>query len=506
MTLDSYSDKSSKIELDESPLHHEANPKLSYNDIMKLAGALNVDSASEEIKDALKAVIDNRFGYIQTQMVLKKIAKRTKIDKKFLKQTLHKLKLVLGLNVQDASQKLTLHVLQKDFGDGLHLLRCADHSYWVYDKTHWRPTTDSQIRHDLLIAVTKSQLVEGGKTNSVVGSAKTFLDDLLGTDEDVLGLSDDPPSVINCANGEIWLNEGGKSELRPHRSESHLTHCLQITFDPDAKCPIYDKALQEIFAAAHDPEEMVRHWHEFVGYAIQPIRDIPSFWLLIGHGNNGKSKLLATIQKLVGPDTALNDQISTFQKDKFNVAALTGKLIFIDDDMAEDFVLADGLLKKLSETKEMSARNPFGRQKFNFTCHVLPIMAGNSYPQTKDLSHGMSKRAYVIPFDRIFCKEDADPKLFQKIWADELPGVLNRCLQGLYRLRERGGFHVPADCEEAKQKFFAHAHPLKAFLEECCVQEPDASTYVNEFREALNENGGDKLVHGSGGISQPRAE
>ena len=489
MTLDSISDKSNKIDVDESPLHHGADPKLSYSDIMKLSDTLNADSFSEEIKDVLKVFIDNPLGRLHTLFVLKNIAERTKIDRECLNHTLDKLGLVLRLNPQESYQKLALHVLKKDYDDGLHLLRCADHSFWVYDKTHWRPTAEPQIRHNLLMASTKGQFGEVGKTNSLVGSAKTFLDDLLGTDEDVLGLSDDPPSVTNCANGEIWIDAEGKSELHLHRPESRLTNCLPIKYDTEAKCPIYDKTLLEIFADADDPEDLVRHWHEFFGYAIQPLRDIPSFWLLIGHGNNGKSKLLSTIQRLVGLDAVLNDQISTFQKDRFNIAALAGKLVFVDDDMAEDLVLADGLLKKLSETKEMSARNPYGRQKFNFTCRVLPIMAGNSYPQTKDLSLGMFKRAHVIPFDRIFSKEEADPKLFEKIWADELPGVLNRSLQGLQRLRERGGFDVPVDCEKAKQKFFSHAHPLIAFLEDCCVQEPGSSTFVNEFRDALKEWG-----------------
>ena len=505
MNLESNSDKPANIDVEESLLHHGANPKLSFNDVMNLAGTLNVISSSEEIKDVLKIVIDNRLGRLHKYLVLKKMAESTKIGRECLKHTLEKLGLVLRLNPKDSYQKLAVHVLKKDYADGLHLLRCADHSYWVYDKTHWRPTTESQIRHNLLMASTKDQFGDSGKTNNLVRSAKTFLDDLLGTDEDVLGLSYDPPSVTNCANGEIWIDAEGKSALRLHRPESRLTHCLPIKYDTEAKCPIYDKTLLEIFAGAHDPEEVVRHWHEFVGYAIQPLRDIPSFWLLIGHGNNGKSKLLSTVQRLVGSDAVLNEQISTFQRDRFNVAALAEKLIFIDDDMAEDVVLADGLLKKLSETKEMSARHAYGRQKFNFTCRVLPIMAGNSYPQTRDLSFGMLKRAYVIPFGRIFSKEEANPKLFEKIWEDELAGVLNRSLQGLQRLRERGGFEVPVDCEEAKQTFFAHAHPLIAFLKECCVDDPSASTNVSEFRDALKDWGkeqgirslpvGNKLIH-----------
>ena len=162
-----------------------------------------------------------------------------------------------------------------------------------------------------------------------------------------------------------------------------MNYCLPNDYDPEATCPNYDEALLQIFAEADDPADMVRHWHEFVGYAIQPLRDIATFWLLIGHGSNGKSKLLETISKLVGPDAVLNDQIASFQRDRFNVAALAGKLLFIDDDLAENVILDDGLLKKISEEKTISARHAYGRRKFNFRCLALPIMAGNNYPLTR---------------------------------------------------------------------------------------------------------------------------
>ena len=105
---------------------------------------------------------------------------------------------------------------------------------------------------------------------------------------------------------------------------------------------------------------MARHWCEFFCYSIQPRRDIPTFWLLIGHGANGKSKLLRTLQQLVGPASVMNGQIAKFQADRFNMAALQGKLLFIDDDMSADTHLDDGLLKAVSEAKEMSARYAYG--------------------------------------------------------------------------------------------------------------------------------------------------
>jgi phage/plasmid-associated DNA primase len=120
-------------------------------------------------------------------------------------------------------------------------------------------------------------------------------------------------------------------------------------YEPEATCPLFDKALLDIFSKADQPEDMMRHCHEFVGYAIQPHRPHACFFLLIGHGGNGKSMLLKTMQRLIGPDAVLNDNIAGFQRDRFNIAALPGKLLFVDDDLSESVVLDDGLLKKLSE-------------------------------------------------------------------------------------------------------------------------------------------------------------
>jgi len=42
----------------------------------------------------------------------------------------------------------------------------------------------------------------------------------------------------------------------------------------------------------------------------------------------------------------------------------------------------------------------------------------------------MRRRLMVIPFDRTFSEADKDPDLFDRILATELPGVLNRALEG----------------------------------------------------------------------------
>jgi putative DNA primase/helicase len=248
---------------------------------------------------------------------------------------------------------------------------------------------------------------------------------------------------------------------------------------------MFDKAMQEIFGKASDPADMVRHWYETLGYAIQPRRDIPVFILLIGHGANGKSKSLQTLQHLLGSAAVMNAPIANFQRDRFNIAGLHGKLLFIDDDMGATTHLDDGLLKAISEAKEMSARHAYGKRSFKFLCLALPIMAGNHFPTTSDSSHGLRRRAMVIPFDRQFGPGEADKELFPTIWKSELPGVLNRALDGLARLRKRGDFKPPADCIRAAQEFMSHANPLLGFIEDEMVVDPTGHTILRDLRDAM---------------------
>ena len=114
-------------------------------------------------------------------------------------------------------------------------------------------------------------------------------------------------------------------------------------------------------------------------------------------------------------------------------------------------------------------------------------MAGNHYPTTSDNSHGLRRRAMVVPFDRQFGPGEADKELFPKIWDTELPGVLNRALEGLARLRQRRDFNPPADCVDAAQEFMAHANPLIAFIEDETLADPNGHALLHDFRDAMTQ-------------------
>jgi putative DNA primase/helicase len=98
----------------------------------------------------------------------------------------------------------------------------------------------------------------------------------------------------------------------------------------------------------------------------------------------------------------------------------------------------------------------------------------------------MLKRLMLIPFDRIFTKDERDPHLFERIWAEELPGILNRALAGYQRLLARGTkFKLPTAVEQATARWIQQANPLPAFIAACCQKNAQARCLMQDFYHAF---------------------
>lgn len=443
---------------------------------------LNPKSTGEEIRAALTFIAKTGSEPIALEQQLRAVATHTKTSLKAVRQNYDMVLKNLNLKPVDIGLSIARDFLDKKHETGIRLRFANDGFFFAYSGTCWLRVSEGKIRSDLQeIAVEYKQLTD--KTlHSLVSDALGSLKDYLGSNQDILSWTEEPPAVINFLNGELWLLPDGNTELRPHKPESNLMYCLPFAYDPAAECPIFDQALLEIFAEAKEPEQMRRHIYEFLGYAIQPRRAIPCFWLFIGHGANGKSTLLQTVCNLISSDYLYNVDMSSFGRDKFSMSQLAGKLVMIDDDLKIDTVIADGLLKKISESKSISARQPYGKQSFTFLNTALPIMAGNSYPLCNDLSQGLLRRAMIVPFRRQFQPHEQDKAKFEYIWAQEMPGVINRAIEGYQRVVKRKHFDPPQECLDARHDFLAHGNPLYCFLTECLVKKSESRIPFPQLR------------------------
>jgi P4 family phage/plasmid primase-like protien len=385
----------------------------------------------------------------------------------------------------DTAEKLAQLLLDEWFNGGEHLIFCTDGQFWRYNGCKWIVAPRQWLAGRLLMAL--ENLPDRGHQNtaSLVNQSLALLQARLAVEDDRLGFIAEGPPVINCMTGELWLRDNGHVKLRGHRPTSWLRHCLDVKYVPDASCPLYDKAIEDIFADAEDPESMVRHWHELAGYLIQPRRHIPLILICLGGGSNGKTMLVQTISRLLGNDLVSSQRIENLDKNRFATTGLLGKLLLIDDDVRAGVRLPDGELQKISEAKPVTAERKFG-PTFEFMIRSVPVLLCNNIPSLADVSYGMIRRLMVIPFDRTF-KEDIDEELFPSIWKTEMSGVLNRYLQGLRRLMLRGEFRLPAAAERAKVAWLNQANPLPGFIEECCHRTTQGKCLLHAFYDAYRK-------------------
>lgn len=434
-------------------------------DPLELIAELTANSHQDEIEECLLACL--KAPTIVKMKALKQIQQILGLTagdiKKLLKEVEEK-------KLKDLGEIVAGYVLKEMFENGDHLIYNIDGEFWHYSGTHWEQIREEWLSGQVLKLWQKirDRIGIAQQTTGLVGQVMSILKMSRAVKHDVLGFKNTPKAVINCTNGELWIQADGSVKLKRHSYRSYLAYCLNVKYDKKADCPEWDKSLKQIFSIAEDQPNMIRHMEEIIGYLIQPNKNIASWFLLKGYGANGKSMIMDITHELIGQQSVLSTAIHDLSTNKNNhaLASLPGKILILDDDLDTDSILPDGILKKISERKILEA-NPKGKGTYSFVSSATPVLLANYYPKAKDVSNGTRRRANIIPFDRIFSDDEIDRNLGERIKDNELSGVLNRALSGLKRLRTRGYFDKPTDCVKADGIWLDMANPVSAFMKEC---------------------------------------
>lgn len=451
--------------------------------ISKLGNTSELDA----IKDVMKLLLS--LPVPQRDFYLDEIARQT-LRKKGATKSLFKMVVTEDSRScpQGSADKLMEILLDGEYGGGNYLTYTADKIYLRYNGKYWEHIPEQQIKNDLLPFARKFiKDMDEGSIPLFNNSVLNILEGRVYREDDPLrSMNNDIAPVINCLNGELWFDDKGDFELKPHRADSYLRHCLNVEFDPNATSPKFDEAILDIFSKSTDPTDMVRHFLELAGYICQPWRKLAIIVLLHGNGSNGKTSLSEIIRKLLGKYAVMSDRISDIEGDVFKIGDLDGKLLLIDDDVDGGTCLPDGFLKKISEEKHLTGQHKH-KPPFEFVSRAVPVMLANDYPATKDLSNGLRRRILVIPFARTFEKEEIKVGLFEEIWRDEASGILNHIVRGFQRLRQRERFQEPLDCLKAKEEWIRRSNTLTTFIDEMCEFEESYRVYLREFYSAFQD-------------------
>lgn len=306
-------------------------------------------------------------------------------------------------------------------------------------------------------------------------------------------LDDHPdPDIINVQNGLLrWT--GSRWKLSNHDPELRTTMQLPVTYDPKARCPVFDGYLE-----SSQPDECVRQFlDEWAGYNLTSDCGQEKALINIGKGGDGKSVFLYVMEKLIGSGNVSSRTLQSIAGGvRFATADLYGALANICADLSADELKATGSFKELVSGDLMTAEK---KMKDSFQFHNIAKLSfsANEVPASPDGSPAFFDRWLVVMWPRTFRgTSDQDTELKSKIADDpgEMSGVLNRALAGLTRLRQRGQFTTCGAMEDAKGQFRLGADNVTAYVLDVAPDKAGqgkekAKTWYEDYRAWCKDNG-----------------
>jgi len=282
---------------------------------------------------------------------------------------------------------------------------------------------------------------------------------------------DNKPLLLACSNGVVDLTNG---MLRPGMRGDQITRGLLEPYNPEAKCPRFEKFLDEIMDG---DEEMVAYLWRVLGYCLTGDISERSFFMMHGNGRNGKSTLVEAMQTLLGSysqparfETFLQ-KYQTRNDPRDDLAILAGARLVVAQEADESKTLDVALIKTLSGGDKVVARFLYGTN-FSFRPTFKLFLVTNHTPKISESSHALWDRLHYIPFDRRFEEDEIDPRLIFKL-NSEMPGILARAVIGCIEW-QREGLAPPQKVIKAGDTLHETMDITANWLEECCVLHEDA--------------------------------
>jgi len=293
---------------------------------------------------------------------------------------------------------------------------------------------------------------------------------------------DNRPWLLACTNGVIDLQTG---ELLDGKPDDYLLKACPVAWHGiDAKCAIWERAMDEIFSGN---KRLVQFLQRIFGYAL--VGEVRQSLLVVlsGQGRNGKSMIIETLNEILGPlagairSEMLLDQFRTASSSgpTPDIMALRGLRMAFASETDDGCRISPSKVKWLTGKDSLTGRNPHDKYPVEFKpTHTLFLLT-NHKPHAPADDFAFWERMVLIPFELSFV--DREPKSENELRADldlpaklraELPGILAWLVKGcLYY--QRDGLNPPPVVKEATAEYQRDEDLIADFLEDCCLLDPD---------------------------------
>jgi putative DNA primase/helicase len=300
---------------------------------------------------------------------------------------------------------------------------------------------------------------------------------------------DSDPWLFNCPNGTLDLRTG---KLREHRREDYITKLAATHYDPDAKCPLWERVLDRLMGGS---KGLIRYLQRTAGYSLTGNVSEQVLFFLHGAGQNGKSFYLGVLKDIWGDYAcqAVSELLMAKNTESHPTerADLFGRRFICTIETDEGKRMAESLMKQLTGGDKVKARR-MREDFFEMTPTWKIFLAANHKPTIRGCDLAVWRRIKMIPFSVTITEEEKDPHLGEKL-KDEWPGILAWAVRGCLDW-QREGLGEPDEVKSATQAYRAEQDLVQGFIDECCFVNANAWATASDLLNAYAAWSGDKIM------------
>ncbi|HUY90661.1 MAG TPA: phage/plasmid primase, P4 family [Pirellulales bacterium] len=394
------------------------------------------------------------------------------------------------------------HLDETKSEDGVYQYALDGDTVYAWKNSRWQPLSDAELRRRLTRAVKAEadRMAQAARrrgldacaldvTTRFVGNVRNALESMIPqVERQPAWLSGAAPwlaeEILACSDGLIHLPSfaAGKADYRlPLTPRFFSALNLGYPFDPSGYPPrLWLEFLHQVWP---DDPASVALLQEWLGYLLTLDTSQQKMLLMFGPGGGGKGTILELTSRLLGLANVTSLTLPDL-KESHALQDLVGKslCLFPDASIPSRMDKAPIVERLKSITGEdLISINPKGKPRHSTKLNTRLMIATNDMLELTDPSGAISRRLLVLRFTRSF-EANPDPDLRSKL-IGELPGILQWAIQGWQRLRQQGRFSEAESGREVKASLRETGSPMKAFIEECCMLDPEAT----ECKDAVYE-------------------
>ncbi len=279
--------------------------------------------------------------------------------------------------------------------------------------------------------------------------------------------------------------------VRPHAQDDRITKAMACDYSPNATAPTWERFIAEILGG---DAALITYVQTLCGYMLTGTRTEHMLPVFHGSGANGKSTMLAILQRILGdyagtapPGLLISRNTSDHPT---GLASLQGRRLVVVSETSETGRLNEEQVKMLTGGDRITARRM--RQDFySFDPTHIIVLQTNHKPRVTGTDTGIWRRVKLVPFNVTIPPERRDADLLAKL-LDESAGILAWMVRG-WQMYQRQGFTEPDAVKMATAAYRSDSDHVGSFLEDRCEVRPglqvQSSLLYGVYKGWCAENG-----------------